>query len=111
MHWRVGRNQLVTESRIVKMRLSVVSLLHDPLTRMQLEVRVTEHAHLWTVETFDLSFFADANRRNEIAHLEPDVSHHEAKHCHHCAVYNLHDERRGARRDGEALRFGRCPRS
>src|SRR5574341_230613 len=46
---------------------------------MQLKIRITEYAHLGTVKPLDLDLFADANGRDEIAHLEPNVCHHEAE--------------------------------
>ena len=61
-----------------EMRLSVL-LLHNPGSLMKLEVRITEDTHLRTIKTFDLGFLADANRRDQIADLEPDVGHDESE--------------------------------
>ena len=64
---------------LVEIRLSLQSLFDQSLTGMKLEVGITEHAHLGTVETIELSFLADAKRCDEIADLEPHVGHDEAK--------------------------------
>ena len=71
------------------MRLSVL-LLHNPRSLMKLEVRIAEHTHLRTVKTFDLGLRADANRRDEIADLEPDVGHDKAEDRDDRAVDELH---------------------
>src|SRR5712692_6838392 len=61
---------------------------------MELKVRVSQHAHLWAVESFDLGRLADADRRDQVANFEPHVRHHKAKHHEYGSVDHLHDELR-----------------
>jgi hypothetical protein len=51
------------------MQLSAASLLHYFWPSMQLEVGIAKHAHLRTIETFELSFLADAYRRDQITSM------------------------------------------
>ena len=44
------------------------------------------HAHLGPVESFDFDFAADSDRRDQVADLEPDISHDETKHGDHVAA-------------------------
>ena len=59
---------------------------------MKLEIWVTKHTHLRTIKTFDLNFFADANRRDEITDFEPYECHHETEDRHSACIDHLHDE-------------------
>src|SRR5215471_2221549 len=51
--------------------------------------RNTDFSH---VESFDLNFFADANRRDQITDLEPHVSHDETKYDNNGGIDRLHDK-------------------
>src|SRR5437667_1695632 len=61
---------------------------------MELEVRIAQHAHLWSIEPFDLRLFADAKRRDEIAHFEPYEGHGKAEDRYDYAIDELHNELR-----------------
>src|SRR5881409_3747468 len=70
-------------------------LSHNVLScGMEQKVRVSQHAHLWAVESFDLGLPADADRRDQVANFEPYERHHEAKHNEHGNIDRLHDELR-----------------
>src|SRR6266576_3906243 len=61
---------------------------------MKLEVRISQDAHLGTVEPFDLRLFADAEGSNKITDLEPHVRHDETEDRHYSCIDYLHDELR-----------------
>src|SRR6266850_6539872 len=61
---------------------------------MELKIRITKHAHFRTVKPLDLDFFGNANRRDEIADLEPHECHHEAKYRYGSSIDQLHEELR-----------------
>src|SRR2546425_1660819 len=82
------------ESRLCH-NAALLVLSHNVLPcRMEQKVRVSQHTHLWTVESFDLSRLADADWRDQVANFEPYVRHHEAKHNEHSSVDHLHKELR-----------------
>src|SRR5262245_38015374 len=43
------------------------------LVTLECEVGISQRPHFWNVETFKLGFPADADRRDQVAELEPDV--------------------------------------
>src|SRR3954447_15535219 len=61
---------------------------------MELKIRITEYAHLGTVETFELDFLANAKRRDNVANLEPYIGHYEAENRHGSSIDQLHEELR-----------------
>jgi hypothetical protein len=43
------------------------------------EVGIAVRSHLGHIQAFDFNFLADADGRDQVAELEPDVGHHETK--------------------------------
>src|SRR5262249_6979729 len=61
---------------------------------MELKIRVSQHTHLWAVESFDLRLPADADRRVQVTKLDPYLGPREAKYRQHCHIDPLHDKLR-----------------
>src|SRR5262245_58400899 len=53
------------------------------------DVRISKRPHRRTIESLQLDLSAHANRRQKIAHLEPDKRHHEPEHRHDGGIEQL----------------------